>query len=78
MTTLRLLVLVGTLAVMAVAVGLLFVWRLKTDPALGATTDTAASGARLHRALYWLASVCLCIGVATCGYLVYRFHWEAV
>lgn len=77
MTTAGLLVGVLSLSGMAVAIGLLFAWRVKNDPATTSAATGADSDACLHRALYWLASTCLCIGVGTVGYLVYRFDMGA-
>lgn len=74
MTLLQIVVGLATLAVMATAVGLLVVWRIKHDPALPTFDPTAPQRDGLARALEWLAGISLCIGLCTAVYLALQFR----
>ena len=71
MTALQAFVLVGTLLVQAAAVGMLFAWRSKNDPALNSNSPTANGGDGIAYALLWIAVASIGCGVVTAGCLAY-------
>ena len=78
MTLLQIVVGLVTLAGMAVAVGLLFAWRIKHDPALPTFDPAAPQRDRFARALDWLAGVSFCTGLCTVVYMALQFRAGAL
>lgn len=77
MTALQLIATFATLAVQAVAVGLLFAWRSKNDPTVTGYTTQPKHFSGLARALLWLAVVCIGGAAVVTGLMAYSVLVEA-
>jgi hypothetical protein len=78
MKVLQLVAMFATLAVQAVAVGLLFAWRCKNDPTLNGYTAHPERFDGLARALLWLAVVCIGGALVVAGVMAYGILVEVV